>query len=205
MFAAHYFLEKDLAIQSGMFVTNGTGLGDPLSWLFVILGFPIIWYFSKRRVDDIQVEKIHYSELVNVQISIDDCVIHSVGLIDSGNKLVDPITKVPVMILDMTKHGSLFPEPIVRLAKDISAFTNEGENHPWESRLRVIPYRSVGRDQHFLTAIKPDSVVITGETKKIVTKKVLVGLNFTPLSSEGKFTCIVHPELMMMNYKDSAS
>ncbi|SDM63144.1 stage II sporulation protein GA (sporulation sigma-E factor processing peptidase) [Fictibacillus solisalsi] len=197
LFAAHYFLQSDLSIMQGVLATRGTGKGDVLSWAFVCIGFPAVWLFSKRRVDDIKVQKLHYTELVQVEIRMDDTTIHATGLIDSGNKLHDPITKVPVMILDMNEHYTEFPEEIISFTKDIHAFS-DGETcaHPWEARLRIVPFRAVGKDNDFLPAIKPDEVRIISKTGKFSCTKVLIGFSYTSLSSENNFSCIVHPEVM---------
>ncbi|WHY74342.1 sigma-E processing peptidase SpoIIGA [Fictibacillus enclensis] len=197
LFAAHYFLQSDLSIMHGMLATKGTGMGDVLSWTFVCIGFPAVWLFSKKRVDDIKVQKLHYTELVQVEIRMDDTTIHATGLIDSGNKLHDPITKVPVMILDMNQHDKHFPEEIISFSKDIHAFPDgEACAHPWEARLRIVPFRAVGKDNEFLPAIKPDEVRINSRAGEFSCTKVLIGLSYTSLSSENNFSCIVHPEVM---------
>ena len=48
-------------------VTSQTGFGDPISWMFVVIGFPAIWFFSKKRIEDIETKSIQYDELVMVQ------------------------------------------------------------------------------------------------------------------------------------------
>lgn len=197
LFAAHYFLQTDLSIMHGVLATKTTGKGDLLSWAFVCIGFPAVWLFSKKRVDDIKVQKIHYSELVQVEIKIGDCCIRASGLIDSGNKLHDPITKVPVMILDLNQHENDIPEKIIEFSKDMDSYSsNQGSGHEWESRLRIIPFRAVGKDHEFLPAIKPDEVIISSKHGVFSCTRVLLGLTYTTLSSENKFSCIVHPEVM---------
>lgn len=112
IFALHYFMQSDAVIMNGVITTKSTGMGDPISWLFVAAGVPALMFFSKRRVDDITVEKMDSNSFVSVKISIGEVIITANGLIDTGNKLYDPISKMPVMILDMNIHGNSFPEII---------------------------------------------------------------------------------------------
>ncbi|EIT85003.1 sigma-E processing peptidase SpoIIGA [Fictibacillus macauensis ZFHKF-1] len=195
LFALHYFLQQDLLIPGGVLAANPSGSGDVLSWAFVVIGFPLLWLFSKKRVDDIKVQKIHYSETVNVTVIIDDCQIEATGLIDSGNKLHDPITKVPVMILDLTAHENYFPKEVLDFAKNIHTFSSDEESN-WVSRFRIVPYRAVGKEHAFLASIKPDKIIVSGNHGTFVCEKVLVGLTYTALSNEGHFSCIVHPEVI---------
>ncbi|UZJ77243.1 sigma-E processing peptidase SpoIIGA [Fictibacillus sp. KU28468] len=206
LFAAHYFLQTDLTIMHGVLATKSTGKGDLLSWAFVCIGFPAVWLFSKRRVDDIKVQKLHYTELVEVEIRIEDTCIQAAGLIDSGNKLHDPITKVPVMILDLNIHEEHLPPEIIAFSKDMESFNEFGASgHSWESRLRIIPFRAVGKDSEFLPAIKPDEVVIKSKQGNFTCSRVLIGLTYTALSSENAFTCIVHPEVMSKGIESIAA
>ncbi|MDP4553086.1 sigma-E processing peptidase SpoIIGA [Alkalihalobacillus macyae] len=204
MMGAHYFLQQDVTVYNGAVATQGTGFGDPVSWLFVLIGFPSIWWFSKRRVDTLETTKIHYDQLANVVIHIDDHTISAVALIDSGNQLQDPLSGSPVMILDMTVHAEHFPTTFIEKAKNVTDFQEEGEVDKWEHRLRIVPFRAVGQDHQFLCAIKPDEVVISMDDGAITVKKVLVGLSFHTISGEKEYSCILHPK-MLTGHKATAS
>jgi stage II sporulation protein GA (sporulation sigma-E factor processing peptidase) len=194
----HYFLQSDVEVMGGMIKTRSSGMGDPVSWLFVFIAFPLLWLFTKRRIDHIEVKKVRYDQIVSVEIMIDSTVFKAKGLIDSGNQLHDPISKVPVMILDMTQFQQQFPNEIIERSKDILSLGEESaESHPWENRLRLIPYRSVGQSSQFLMALKPDKVKIHNDNEEYVTSKTLVGLSYTNLSSEGEYNAIIHPKMLL--------
>ncbi|MBN3555136.1 sigma-E processing peptidase SpoIIGA [Fictibacillus nanhaiensis] len=202
IFGLHYFMQSDAVIMNGVITTKSSGMGDPISWLFVVVGVPLLWYFSKKRVDDISVEKMDSNSLVKVSIKIDQTIISANGLIDTGNKLYDPISKMPVMILDMNKHGDSFPEVIRTAAKDVLALNTDDNEHPWLNRLRIVPYRAVGHQQ-FLACLKPDHVEIEKEGVSLVSPQCLIGLSWTVLSSEGQFDAIVHPKMSMQHVQAS--
>ena len=207
MIGVHYFFQYELAITNNVMATNTTGFGSPISWGFVLIGFPLVWYFSKSRIDDIEVKKIHYEEIVQVRIDIEEYSIELQGLIDSGNQLYDPITKTPVMIVDIDKLQSFLPPSIVEKSKSIDTLTSETNDppHKWESRIRIIPYRGVGQNHEFLVAIKPDLITINHHNEIIKVKKALVGLNHTGLSSDGDYDCIIHPKMLVSSSFQPAS
>lgn len=197
MFALHYFMQGSGTILNGI-ATHTTPYGDAFSWGFVLIGFPCMWFFSRQRIGQIKAKKIRYDQVVSVEIQVGASNIEAKGFIDSGNHLHDPITKTPVMILQLASFHQHFPELLIERAKEPEAFFGDDRELPseWENRIRLIPYRSVGAGHHFLLAFKPDSVKITQDQDVYVCKKVFVGLNEERLSGEDEFNCIVHPKLL---------
>ncbi|MFT4413478.1 sigma-E processing peptidase SpoIIGA [Fredinandcohnia humi] len=207
MIGVHYFLEFEVAVFDGVLLTKSNEFGNPISWGFVLLGFPVVWYFSKNRIADIETKKIFYDQIVEVTVQIDDVTLQAKGLIDSGNQLFDPITKSPVMILDVKKFESFFPEGLIEQSKNMKFLTSDytSKPHIWESRVRIIPYRGVGQEHQFLLAIKPDRIVISQNKEDHLVKKGLLALNHTTLSSDGEYDCIVHPKMLVSSSIPSAS
>ncbi|MEH7382439.1 sigma-E processing peptidase SpoIIGA [Bacillus sp. JJ1533] len=207
MIGVHYFLAFDVQVFDGTILTQSTGFGNPVSWGFVIIGFPLLWYFSKNRIADIETKQVFYDQIVDVRLEIDDITLNLKGLVDSGNQLFDPITKSPVMILDTTKYVELFPKTLIEQSRNIELLTNETstKSHKWESRVRLIPYRGVGQEHQFLLAIKPDQITIYQGNEENIVKKGLVALNHTTLSTDGEYDCIVHPKMLISSSIKSAS
>ncbi|MFS0861403.1 sigma-E processing peptidase SpoIIGA [Fredinandcohnia sp. 179-A 10B2 NHS] len=207
MIGVHYFLEFEVAVLDGVLLTDSTRYGNPISWGFVLLGFPILWYFSKNRISDIETKQIFYDQIVDVTIQIDDVELKARGLIDSGNQLFDPITKRPVMILDTPKFESYFPKSLIEQSKNIELLTSDSltEPHKWENRVRLIPYRGVGQNHQFLFALIPDLITIHKGNEDIIVKKGLIALNHTTLSTDGEYDCIVHPKMLVSSTIPSAS
>lgn len=197
MFALHYFMQGSGTILNGI-ARHATPFGDVFSWAFVLIGFPCLWFFSKQRIGNIKAKKIRYDQVAAVEIEVDNMRIEAKGFIDSGNHLHDPITKTPVMILQLESFREYFPELLVQRAKEPEALFEGGKEMPpeWENRIRLIPYRGVGHRNSFLLAFKPDSVKIQQGEEIYVCKKVFVGLNEDRLSAEEEFNAIVHPKLV---------
>jgi stage II sporulation protein GA (sporulation sigma-E factor processing peptidase) len=194
----HYFLQSEVEIINGIVATKSTGFGNPVTWGFILIAFPVLLYFTKKRFDHVEVKKMDFSQIVPIEIKIDSIVIRSQGLIDNGNQLHDPISKAPVMILDMTVHDDCFPEVFIKETQDVMSLGNTtGIEHPLFSRLRIIPYRGVGNQGQFMTGLKPDYVKVDYDGKVYEITKVLVGLNYTNLSSENEYSCIVHPKMLL--------
>ncbi|WP_096199269.1 sigma-E processing peptidase SpoIIGA [Bacillus sp. FJAT-45350] len=199
LFALHFFWQTEVEILDGIMMTKTSGFGSTFSWIFVLIGFPLIWYFSKQQIGQIEAKKVRYDEITSVEIGIDGTIIHVQGLVDSGNQLHDPITKVPVMILELKALEDHLPKEVIANLKDVESLTmNENEaSQRYADRIRIIPYRAVGHGQQFLLALKPDYVKVTNHQEEHLIKRVLVGLNDTILSNEGEYQSIVHPKMLV--------
>ncbi|MBM7647212.1 stage II sporulation protein GA (sporulation sigma-E factor processing peptidase) [Bacillus ectoiniformans] len=200
LLGAHYFISFDMQLDSAFFLAGLNGFGDPVSWLFVMFGLPIAYYFAKSRVDDFQSVKIQYDQMVDVFIHINDCKIKVKGLIDSGNQLQDPISKSPVMLVSIKEIRDSIPEGVVMSAEhpDQFLFENQHLSEDWLARMRFIPAKSVGNAHQLLAAFKPDEIKISTGSNWVTVPKGLVCFTNLPLSSDDQFSCIVHPKMALV-------
>ncbi|QPA31969.1 sigma-E processing peptidase SpoIIGA [Thermaerobacillus caldiproteolyticus] len=206
LIAIHYFLQNEVNVSSGVMTTYSMGAGDPVSWLFVLVGFPILWFFSRKRIEGIREKKLRFDSIVDVLLTFDGTHIPLKGLIDSGNQLYDPMTKTPVMIVEIDKVKAIFPERLLTMMSARNfAWLDDEHLGKWSCRLRLIPYRAVGKEQQFLVAVRPDRIMICYENEWIEVQKGLVGLNEASLSADGEYQCIVHPKMVQTGKRLTAS
>ncbi len=189
LFAIHYFFQDSRILASWQARSYTSGMGDPFSWLFVLIGFPIVTLFAKQRLRNVQFTKLRYDQLVDVEVIINRQVIQMRGLMDSGNQLTDPLSKSPVIIVEKKVLEKMIPASILNFHINIDI------EDDWALKIRLIPYQVVGK-RDFLVAFKPDEVRVFYEQTWHCTKKVFVGINSDPLSADGQFACIVHPHLV---------
>ncbi|MTT32021.1 sigma-E processing peptidase SpoIIGA [Terrilactibacillus sp. BCM23-1] len=197
LFAAHYFFQSNSS-YAGQNLFSTLSYGDPISWLFVVIGFPSLWLFSKKRFDQVVVRKWQHSTYAVIYISFLDKSISAKGIIDSGNKLYDPLTRVPVMFLNESVCKSFFPDSVIQEGVDLqNAIQNADLSDELRSRLTVIPYRTVSGKTQLITAFRPDEVILLHEGQRIKAPKVLVALTKQNLSGEGDFNSILHPDMLL--------
>ncbi|KAB2337427.1 sigma-E processing peptidase SpoIIGA [Cytobacillus depressus] len=203
LIGAHYFVKFDLQISSSLMLASVKGFGDPISWLFVLLGFPIAWHFSKRHMEEIEMTKIQYDSLLNVIISMNNKTYMFKGLIDSGNQLYDPISKMPIMFVSIKNRETEFPEALVKIAQNPEKVILGEELAPseWDSKLRIVPCKVVGQEHQLIIAVKPDAVILEKENEFIKVERSLISFSLQQLSADDKFQCIVHPKMLTSTKK----
>lgn len=197
LFALHFFWQTDSYLLDGLLNVN-KGYGSGFSWLFVCIGFPLVWYFSKHRFKEIEFRHIQANQLIDIEIKIGDKCLYSKGLLDTGNQLVEPLSKRPVVIVEARLFYGLYPEEtidqIIRFSE--TATIDDDDSDRLSSRLTVIPYRAVGQSNPFLIGIRPDCIKLFSEGGVIETSKVLIAIQDKELSSDQSFTSIIHPSLI---------
>lgn len=198
LIGVHYFISFNNQLSSDVILDSIKGFGDPISWLFVIFGFPVAWYFSNKGVEKMEMTKIQFDQIVDVHFSIQDFQLSIKGLVDSGNQLYDPITKSPVMIVSINQIKERFPNEIIQMAEDPESFIFGNKEIPleWESRVKIIPCRVVGQDHQLIMAFKPNTLEIGTNKGVFKVNKSLISLTLQQLSPDDSFQCIVHPKML---------
>ncbi|CAH1204609.1 Sporulation sigma-E factor-processing peptidase [Paenibacillus allorhizoplanae] len=204
MFGIHYVLASSSDVMKGIvFTQSGVAVFQFQigSILFVVLLLlPLLWWFrtvfqsSKQR-------EVMTTYLAEVTIHVGDFSATCKGLIDTGNQLYDPLTRTPVMVMEVSEWGDVLPELWLQRIRSsdvdqiISGLGVE-EEFIWQDRLRLVPYRGVNRNTQFMLAIKPDKVVIIHNESQLEATKVLIGLDGGKLCSDGSYQAIIHPALI---------
>lgn len=199
LIAVHFMLQRPIGLSVQGVLTINNGYGDPVSWLFVVLGFPVSWWFTKTRMDKHAIEKIQYDQMYPITIQIDSKCYSTTGYIDSGNQLIDPISKKPVIIGDeqfVSKWFSMEDWELLKNAHenmDFDKIPNE-----WKKRIQIVPFQGVGGNREFMLAIKPDQLIIYYENEKITTNKLLIGIQFAELTKDQSYHCLLHPQIIKL-------
>lgn len=206
LLAIHFVFQQPVGVSVAGVITVNSGYGDPISWLFVLIGFPIVWLFTKSRMDKHAAEKIRYDRLHSVTIQINDQPYSTKGFIDSGNQLVDPLTKKWVILCDATFLKQWFTETEWKALQ--AAYENlDFEKIPekWEKNIQFVPYRGAGGDSKFLFTIRPDHLIVHYGEEEIMTKNIIIGIQFSSLVKDESYRCLLHPEIIKLSGIHSAS
>ena len=118
------------------------------------LGWGVVQYRMVRRIYQLPLD-----------IQFGPTSIRVIGLIDTGNHLTDPLTGVPVIILEQDLLTKLLPPDLAKNmdqleAGDEKALTQLLASSQWSSRFRIIPYTSLGKKNGILMGFRPDGVTV---------------------------------------------
>lgn len=199
----HYLLQSSSEIWNGIWYSTSGGLGFSLrvGAVFTLVLFAIVLFWFKGVVSTRRRQEMMTSYLAEIQVRIGDAVVNCTGLIDTGNQLTDPLSRLPVMVMEASLWKDFLPdfeggEGRGNQADNLIVKWTEDESFPWRDRLRLVPFRGVNKGSQFMLALKPDEVAVRKDGGEFITSRVLVGLDGGSLSAEGRFQAIIHPALI---------
>ena len=206
MLGVHFLLDDMFTYSnSSLFLTTQNIYGDDIHLLFILITFPIFWLFTKRRMDEHVQAKIKYDQLYQVILTLNGQSYQTTGYLDSGNHLIDPITRRPVVLCDAPFLKQFFSvEDWGDLLKSIENDTYTSIPSILQQRVFIVPFQGVGGETSYLYTIKPDGLKIFYEGKTMETSHVLIGVQLNTLTEDQHYHCLLHPQLIHFSKELSA-
>ena len=177
-----------ISIQNGILIGSYTIktilIGIIIAFIIIVLAFKFIK--SKFTKKDL---------LCNIIIKINEKKIETIGLVDTGNMLKEPITNIPVVVVEHSLLYNAIPKEILDniekiLGGDLENITEEIKNE-YMSKLKVIPFTSLGKENGMLLGLKADGVEVetTDNVKNI--DKVIIGIYNKKISKNEKYRALL--------------
>ena len=115
--------------------------------------------------------------LYNVTLFCEGSEYKMKGLLDTGNSLVEPISRKAVCIVGR--------EALEGVQKELLP-----------QNFRVIPYHSVGKENGILCGFEMDRLIIDTDERKVIIEKPMIGISEVPVGSPSTYQMILQPELL---------
>ena len=121
-------------------------------------------------------------------------------MIDTGNMLKEPITNTPVVVVEHTLLYECIPKEILNNLENIIGgdFEKVPEHikEKYISRLKLIPFSSLGKQNGMLLGIKPQYIKIMKEEDEQINKNVIIGIYNKSLTKKGEYRALMGIELI---------
>ncbi len=135
--------------------------------------------FGKKRAREIR----------SVKVTLCGRIAEFQALRDTGNELYDPLSGLPVMVVDVNEAGKLLPEHLLKALKaGVPEFIHAlSDEDIYFKRFRLVPYSAVGVKMALLPVFRPDELLVDGQEDK----NTLVGLCPTILSTDSEYSAVI--------------
>lgn len=190
-FALIYIVKpQDILMRNGLFL--GT---YPLKT--VILS-AIIGFFIIVTAFSIVKSKISKKDMFcDIEIKLNEKIIKTKAMIDTGNLLKEPITNTPVVVVEHTLLYECMPQDILNnLEKIIGGDFEKLPSNIKEEyvvKLKLIPFSSLGKTNGMLLGIKPEYLKVIKEEEQ-VDKNVIIGIYNKSLTKKGEYRALMGME-----------
>ena len=136
----------------------------------------------------------------NIKIKFDNDEIQTKAMLDTGNLLKEPITNIPVVILEHHLLKGVISNEILDnieniLGGDLNNLSLETKNK-YMSKLKIIPFSSLGKQNGMLLGLKATSIEIEEEKNVKNVDKVIIGLYNRKLTKSGKYNALIGIDIL---------
>lgn len=182
---------QEILTKNGMFLgiypLKTIMLGGIIAFILIIVTYKIL----KSKFDS---KKLIYP----IKIFIEKNVIKTKAFVDTGNMLKEPITGIPVIIVERVLLYNYLPKQILDhldeiIGGDFAGIPIDIQNK-YISKLKLIPFKSLGKENGMLLGIKIDKVEIIKEDEINEKNNIIIGIYKKSLTKNGEYQALVGSE-----------
>ena len=178
-----------------VFIKNGIFVGD-YALKSIFLGAIIAFIIIKISIKIVKTKINAKDMFCKIRIKLNGKEIETKAMIDTGNLAKEPITNTPVVIVESSLLEKVLPKEILNSIDNILAGKLDGVKEEYISRLRCIPFSSLGKQNGMLLGIKADEIVVEKEEENKISKNVIIGVYERSLTKRGEYRALIGLELI---------
>lgn len=193
-FALIYIVRpQDIIMKNGLFLgtypLKTVMLGAVIAFAVIITAFSVV----KSKIS----KKALFCEL---EIKVNGKIVETKAMIDTGNLLKDPFTNTPVVVVESSLLYEYIPKEILYNLEDIIGGDFEkvpiNIKEEYMSRLKLIPFSSLGKQNGMLLGIKAEYIKIKTDEQENKNTNVIIGIYDKSLTKRGEYGALIGIELL---------
>jgi stage II sporulation protein GA (sporulation sigma-E factor processing peptidase) len=171
----------------------------PAGWLLTGIGILVLISVIGASAYRKHFQKFQYS--VPLTVCFEESTVAARALVDTGNHLRDPFSQSPVVIMEYGVLKPFLPAELncvlqAAKGKGLEGLGNVLRGTPWETRIRMLPFHSLGNRQGLLPGLVADQVYVEVDDTTVCHRKVVIGIYQGLLSPDRQYQALLHPELL---------
>lgn len=181
-----------------IFMKDGVYIGTypiKIALLGGIVGF-VVTYIAFKVVKT----RMTKNELIyDMVIKIKDKELTTKVMLDTGNMLKDPISNMPVVLVEKSILYPILPKELLENSKNILGGDfkeNEDINNEYRTRLRIIPFTSVGKQNGMMLGIKVDEIKIITDVDEVINDNAIICVYEKEFSKRKKYFGLIGIDLL---------
>ena len=193
LYLIYYIKPQEIFMKNGIFVGDYVlkviMIGAIVAFIIIKISFKII----KTKINP----KDMYCK---IKFKLNDKLIETKALIDTGNLVKEPITNIPVIIVESTLLEEALPIQILKnldkiLCGDLCQISEEIQEK-YVSKLRCIPFSSLGKQNGMLLGIRINQLQVENEDEIKISNNVIIGIYDKSLTKRGEYRALIGIELL---------
>lgn len=194
-FALLYFVKpQEILMKNGMYI--GTYplkialLGGIVGFAITVVAFKVVKYRMTKK-----------DMFCEIAIYMKEKSVKAKAMIDTGNMLKDPISRMPVIVVEKDILYEIIPYKILNnldkiIGGEIASEIYDKEIVEYISKFKVIPFTSLGKQNGLLLGIKASKVKIELDSNEEELENVIIGIYDKKLSKKNNYNALLGLDIL---------
>ncbi len=191
-FALIYFLKpENVEMKNGVFVGMYPIRVGLIAGVIAFIITQIAFKINKSKLNNkntfIEIELYNKNKMTKAR-----------ALLDSGNMLKEPISQKPVIVVEKTTLSKIIPEEVLDYIEKIVGGDDQEKNEMQEylSKIRIVPFMSLGKENGMLIGIRLDKIKINTEDIRLEKENIIAGIYEKKLTKDNKYNALIGLNLL---------
>lgn len=191
-FALIYFLKpENVEMKNGVFVGIYPIRVGLIAGVIAFIITQIAFKINKSKLNNkntfIEIELYNKNKMTKAR-----------ALLDSGNMLKEPISQKPVIVVEKTTLSKIIPEEVLDYIEKIVGGDDQEKNEMQEylSKIRMVPFMSLGKENGMLIGIRLDKIKINTEDIRLEKENIIAGIYEKKLTKDNKYNALIGLNLL---------
>lgn len=176
---------------------NGVYIGTypiKIAILAGVVGIPLLQIVARLLKNKLSNHRIY-----EITIHLNQKTKTVKALLDTGNLLKEPITGVPVMVVEKRALEEFIPTSILDHIDEIiggDVDNIEDENMEYISKLKIIPFTSLGKSNGMLLGMKAEKITVHIEDTEEEIPNIIIGIYDQIFSKNNQYAALIGLEAL---------
>lgn len=191
-FALIYFLKpENVEMKNGVFVGMYPIRVGLIAGVIAFIITQIAFKINKSKLNNkntfIEIELYNKNKMTKAR-----------ALLDSGNMLKEPISQKPVIVVEKTTLSKIIPAEVLDYIEKIVGGDDQEKNEMQEylSKIRMVPFMSLGKENGMLIGIRLDKIKINTEDIRLEKENIIAGIYEKKLTKDNKYNALIGLNLL---------
>ena len=191
-FALIYFLKpENVEMKNGVFVGIYPIKVGLIAGIIAFIITQIAFKINKSKLNNkntfIEIELYNKNKMTKAR-----------ALLDSGNMLKEPISQKPVIVVEKAILSKIIPEEVLNYIERMVGGDDQERNEMREylSKIRMVPFMSLGKENGMLIGIRLDKIKINTEDIRLEKENIIAGIYEKKLTKDNKYNALIGLNLL---------
>lgn len=191
-FALIYFLKpENVEMKNGVFVGIYPIKVGLIAGIIAFIITQIAFKINKSKLNNkntfIEIELYNKNKMTKAR-----------ALLDSGNMLKEPISQKPVIVVEKAILSKIITEEVLNYIERMVGGDDQERNEMQEylSKIRMVPFMSLGKENGMLIGIRLDKIKINTEDIRLEKENIIAGIYEKKLTKDNKYNALIGLNLL---------